>query len=168
MSMDVVVRGWRGGLFRLTGRVGLVVAALSIAGCAGPKSTVSTRMQERPEVFETLSPEHQQAVLGEQVKVGMSEDAVFLSWGKPAQILQQGDASGESTIWIYTGTTTDEFFSWRYYHVPGPNGSGSFARYLDRDVSFRDYVSAELVFRDGELLRWRTLPRPSGNTYYTH
>lgn len=168
MNMDVVVRGWRVGLARLTGCVGVVVAALVLMGCAGPKSTVSTRLQERPGVFETLPPEHQQAVMEEQVKVGMSEDAVFLAWGKPAQVLHQGDTTGESTIWIYTGTTTDEYFTWRYYRVPGPDGSGSFARYLDRDVNFRDYVSAELVFRDGELTRWRTLPRPAGNTFYSH
>jgi hypothetical protein len=49
--------------------------------------------------------------------------------------------------------------------VPGPNGA-YFTRRLDRDFSVREYVSAELVFRDGLLQSWRTLPKPGGNTYY--
>jgi hypothetical protein len=43
--------------------------------------------------------------------------------------------------------------------------------YLDRvmstDYAFRDYVSARLVFRGGEVASWEMLPKPPSNTIYS-
>jgi hypothetical protein len=137
---------------------------LVLAGCA-TKPTVESRRAERAAAYGELSPEHRELVDAGQIKVGMNEDAVFIAWGRPAQVLQSEDGSGRVTTWLYQDTTTDEFVGWRYVEVAGPNGS-HLTRRLDRDFSVREYVSAELVFRDGRLQSWRTLPRPGGNTYY--
>ncbi|MBI1177143.1 hypothetical protein GC207_06850 [bacterium] len=134
------------------------------AGCA-TKPTVESRRQERPAAYQALSPDQKKLVDDGQIKVGMNEDAVYIAWGKPAQVLQSEDTSGHVTTWLYQGTTTDEYVGWRYVELAGPNGP-RFARRLDRDFNTRDYVSAELVFRDGKLQSWRTLAKPPGNTYF--
>jgi hypothetical protein len=146
--------------------VGSAVAlAVLVSACATSKSTVETRRQERAAAYGALTPEQRRLVDEGQIKVGMNEDAVYIAWGKPAQMLASEDASGRLTTWLYQGTTTDEYVGWRYAEVPGPNGA-YFTRRLDRDISVREYVSAELVFHDGLLQSWRTLPKPGGNTYY--
>ena len=95
-------------------------------GCANtapndPKS-VAKRKAERPAVYAALSPEQQAAVDQGQIKVGMSEDAVYLAWGKPAQVLKGGDASGEFTTWLFQGTATDSYHTWRYREYPRKDG----------------------------------------------
>ncbi len=146
-------------------QIASLVMALAISGCA-TRPTVESRRAERAAAYNALSPEHRELVDAGQIKVGMNEDAVFIAWGQPAQKLQSEDASGHVTTWLYQGTTTDEFVGWRFYEVPGPNGS-YLTRRVDRDFSVREYVSAELIFREGSLLSWRTLAKPGGNTYYT-
>lgn len=138
---------------------------LAIAGCATQPSVESRRV-ERSAAYGALPPEHRKLVDEGQIKVGMNEDAVYIAWGQPAQVLQSEDASGRVATWLYQGTTTDEFVGWRYVEMPGPNGS-YLTRRVDRDFNVREYVSAELIFRDGQLLSWRTLAKPGGNTYYT-
>lgn len=138
----------------------LVLAGL---GCATP-STVDTRRQERATAYAALPAEHRTAADKGQLKVGMSEDAVYIAWGKPAQILQKGDASGESTSWLYHATTSDTYLNWRYQTMIRSDGSTFLDRTLDRDLEVREYVSAELTFADGRLKSWRTLPRPASRT----
>ena len=148
------------------GRLSLTLSiVLLLAGCA-TRPTVESRRAERAAAYSELSPEHRQLVDAGQIKVGMNEDAVFIAWGQPAQVLQSEDGGGRVTTWLYQDTTTDEFVGWRYVEVPGPNGS-HLTRRLDRDFSVREYISAELIFRDSLLQSWRTLPRPGGNTYFT-
>lgn len=144
----------------------LLLPSLLLLGCTTTQPTVESRRAERAAAYGELSPEHRQLVDQGQIKVGMNEDAVYIAWGQPAQTLQSEDASGRVTTWLYQGTTTDEFVGWRYVEMAGPNGS-YLTRRVDRDFNIREYVSAELVFRAGQLLSWRTLAKPGGNTYYT-
>ena len=96
-----------------------------------------------------------------QVKVGMSQDAVYIAWGPPADILQsQAGATGVQTTWLYYGTTMQETRYWTFREVPR-QGHVFLERYLDRDYDPRDYVRAEIVFVDGKVASWRTLPRPT-------
>lgn len=142
-----------------------------LVGCSttapnDPKS-VAKRKAERPAVYAALTPEHQAAVDQGQIKVGMSEDAVYLAWGKPAQVLKGGDASGEFTTWLFQGTATDSYHTWRYREYPRKDGSTYLERSLDTDYAFREYVSAELHFRQGSLVSWRMLPKPAEGSFYS-
>jgi hypothetical protein len=132
---------------------------IGLAGCAA-SSTVATRKVERAAAFGALAPEEQALVDQGQIRVGMNPDAVYVAWGQPAQILKSGDATGEITTWLYTSTTSDTYRSWHYREYPRRDGSTYLDRSMDVDYAFRDYVSAELVFRDGKLERWRMLPKP--------
>ncbi len=135
------------------------VLLASLAGCA--TSTVESRKKERPAAYAALSAEEKELVDRGQIKVGMSQDAVFIALGPPADILQsQAGNSGVQVTWLYYGTTMQETRYWTFREVPS-KGHVFLERYLDRDYDPRDYVSAEIVFVDGKVASWRTLPRPT-------
>jgi len=141
-----------------------------VAGCAGsatdPKQ-IARRRAERSAAYAALTPEQQSLVDRGQVQVGMPEDGVYIAWGTPAQSLRRGDASGEETLWLYSGSTTDQYISWNYVEVPGRNGRVYLDRVMSTDYTFRDYVSARLIFRDGKVTSWEMLPKPPSNTIYS-
>ncbi len=137
----------------------LMAVLMGMAGCA-TSSTVATRKVERAAAYAALVPEEQALVDQGQIRVGMNPDVVYVAWGQPAQVLKSGDATGEITTWLYTSTTSDTYRSWHYREYPRRDGSTYLDRSMDVDYAFRDYVSAELVFRGGKLERWRMLPKP--------
>lgn len=142
-----------------------LAAGLLAAGCA-TKSTVESRRTERAPAYAALAAEERALVDQGQIRTGLSEDAVYISWGKPAQVLRSGDAGGERTTWLYESSTTDSYHHWSYREYPRRDGSTYVDRSLETDYNFRDYVSAELVFRNGKLESWRTLPKPPEQNYY--
>jgi hypothetical protein len=136
----------------------MIVASLLLTGCA--TSTVESRKKEREAAYSALSPEERELVDKGQIKVGMGQDSVYIAWGKPAQVLQsESGGSGMTITWLYHGSWMEETRYWNYREVPYQGGV-FLERYLDRDYSPRDYLSAEIVFVDGKVARWRTLPRP--------
>lgn len=148
---------------QLFATIWLVVLAV---GCATTKSTIESRKAERAEDYAKLSAEHRSLVDQGQIKAGLSEAAVFIAWGKPAQVLHAGDATGETTTWLYHGQTSDDYLFWRFHPVLRPDGTSYLTRTLDRTVDVRSYVSAELTFRAGQLVSWRMLPKPPSGTYF--
>lgn len=141
-----------------------------LTGCAGsatdPKQ-IAKRREERAAAYAALTPEQQALVNRGQIQVGMPEDAVYIAWGKPSQTLQRGDATGEETLWLYSGSTTDQYISWSYVEVPGRDGRMFLDRVTTTDYAFRDYVSARLVFRSGKVTSWEMLPKPPSNTIFS-
>jgi hypothetical protein len=125
----------------------LLFISLLLTGCT--TSNIDTRRRERPTGFAALSPESKALVSDGQIRRGMSEDAVYIAWGKPAQILQQEDQHGLATIWVYLGGWIQET---RYWY---PN-----RRFPETDYQPRTYVRAEITFVKGAVDNWRTLPQP--------
>jgi hypothetical protein len=148
----------------------LVCAAAGwlVAGCATSAPTdprqIARRRTEKATAYAALPAETQSLVDQGQIRVGMSEDAIYIAWGRAAQVLRSGDASGEVTTWLYEGTTTDDYLSWNYREVTRKDGTTYLDRFLDRDINIRTYISAELSFREGKLASWKMLPKPGGNT----
>ncbi|MBX3734440.1 MAG: hypothetical protein KF791_17830 [Verrucomicrobiae bacterium] len=143
---------------------------VGLAGCASSPTdprNIAKRRAERPAAYAALPGEQRALVDRGQVQVGMPEDAVYIAWGAPAQALRRGDASGEETLWLYTGSTTDQYISWTYVEVPGPDGRRYLDRFTTTDYAFRDYISARLVFRDGRVTSWEMLPSPPSNTIFS-
>ena len=127
----------------------LLLIGLILVGCA-TRSTIQSRKQERAAGYSALTAEFQKLVDTGQIRRAMSEDAVYIAWGRPAQILRQEDARGAVTIWLYEGGWMEETRWWpRYSHAPV------------NEYQPRTYVSAELVFVKGTLDSWRTLPQPA-------
>ena len=121
-----------------------------LAGCA-THGTIQSREQERAAAYAALSPEMKTMVDQGRVKVGMSMDAVYIAWGKPEEVLQSGNAQGELTTWIYRGSFLEETRYWVGRRYP----------YLAHDYEPRSYVRAEIVFSNGVVQSWRTLPQPA-------
>ncbi|MDW8310326.1 MAG: hypothetical protein RMK20_13210 [Verrucomicrobiales bacterium] len=130
-------------------RTGFCLLVLCIAGCA-TTNPIEARKQERAAAYAALPPETRALVDAGQIRTGMSEDAVYIAWGRPHQIAQQQDANGLVTVWIYEGGWMQETRYWSGWRRPR----------LERDYFPRTYVRAEVVFRDGRVVSWRTLPQP--------
>ena len=136
----------------------LLLPLLFLTGCK--TSTIQSRTQERAGAYAALSPEMKADVNAGRIRVGMNPDAVYMAWGKPAQILEGGTEQGQVTTWLYEGGWIQEERYWAYRAVG--TGKGAYAeQYLARDYYPRAYISAEVVFEDGAVTRWRTLPRPT-------
>jgi len=151
-------------------RLWVLIVTGWLVGCAGsatdPKQ-IAKRRVERMAAYEALTPEQKALVDRGQIQVGMPSDAVYIAWGAPGQTLLRGDASGEETTWLYTGSTTDQYINWTYVEVPGPKGRTYLDRVTTTEYAFRDYVSARLIFREGLVTSWEMLPKPPSNTIFT-
>ena len=136
----------------------ILAAGLLLAACA--TSTVESRKKERAAAYATLPPDVKSLVDNGQIKAGMSEDAVYIAWGSPSEILRSETGSTAQSTWLYYGGWMEETRYWSYRQA-GRGRDLYLERYLDRDYQPRTYVSAEIVFVNGQVTRWRTLPRPA-------
>jgi hypothetical protein len=136
-----------------------------VTGCA-TTSTVDTRKQERYAAYSALTPEQRALVDMSQIQVGMPMDAVYIAWGKPAQVSTGQTSDGRnSTTWIYTGTSWQEhrYWSYRYapYHFHPRYGYYAHAvPTMEYDYVPRSYVAAEVIFEDGVVKSWRNMSQP--------
>lgn len=131
--------------------------SLLLVGCATSKNTFEKRRDERLAAYTALSPEFKAAVDQGQIKVGMTEDAVYIAWGPPAEILKSANEKGEITRWLYYGSYMQEYRYWtgsRY-------GRGFPSAQLEHDYIPRDYVSAEVIFSGGVVKSWSMRPKPT-------
>lgn len=68
-----------------------------LAGC----QTVSSRIEEKPEVFYKLDRETQDKILQGIIDIGYSEDMVYLALGKPDEKRERITENGRTVTWIY-------------------------------------------------------------------
>lgn len=129
--------------------------SLLLVGCA-TTNTFENRRNERLSAYTALSPELKSAVDQGQIKVGMTEDAAYIAWGPPAEILKSANEQGETTRWLYYGSYMQEFRYWT-----GSRGRGFPSERLEHDYIPRDYVSAEIIFSNGVVKSWTMRPRPT-------
>ena len=131
-----------------------LVCGLLLTGCASNK--FEKRRAEKISAYNALSPEFKTLVDQGQIKVGMPEDAVYIAWGPPAEILRSENEQGAITRWLYTGSYLQEYRYWT-----GSRGRGFPSSRLDYDYIPRDYVSAQVVFSNGVVKSWTMEPRPT-------
>ncbi|HSU54635.1 MAG TPA: hypothetical protein VLT36_11305 [Candidatus Dormibacteraeota bacterium] len=122
------------------------LAALLLTGCSS--STIQSRKKERATAYAGFSADTKTMVEQGQIKVGMPMDAVYISWGQPAEVLQSENAAGKATTWIYYGGYMEETRYWA-------------RRRMETDYQPRTYVRAEVIFINGLVHEWRTLPQPA-------
>ena len=138
-------------------RLGILLGSLLLAGCA--TSTIETRRQERYASYSELPAEQRAAVDTGNIKVGMSMDAVYIAWGKPAEVLISESSKGTLVTWLYRGSYLQVYRYWthpHYYYGMGCYGTP----YLAYDYYPQSYVSAEVIFEGGVVKEWRNLPAP--------
>lgn len=136
----------------------LLALVIVAAGCQ--TANIESRKRERAAAYAAFPPELKALVDSGQIKTGMTPDAVYISWGKPAEILHGESERGAETLWLYYGGWMEETRYWSYRQV-GNGDQLCLERYLATDYQPRTYVSAEIIFVDGLVKRWRMLPRPA-------
>lgn len=143
--------------FDLLKRAPLLLSAILLSsGCAS--SSLESRKRERGEVYSGLTAEMRHLVDQGQIKVGLPMEAVYIAWGKPARILTRESAQSKELTWLYHGTYYEDrrYWAFRDYGFPGYYTSPT----LEHDYYPRGYVRAEVVFENGLVKEWRTLPQP--------
>lgn len=127
----------------------LLCPVFLLAGCM-TTSTIDSRKQGHAAAYAALSPEFKTLVDQGQIAVGMPSAAVTIAWGPPDDVLQNGNRNGVFTTWLYRGSFFQETRYWAGRRHP----------YLAYDYEPRTYVRAEIVFSNGAVQSWRTLPPP--------
>jgi hypothetical protein len=122
------------------------LAGAWLAGCSST-SNVEKRKQERPGVFESLSPEFQSLVNQGQIRRGMDTNAVYIAWGPPGQMSQAEGDSGESFTWSYYQFYVQQASTWGGRHI----------YYNSYPVN---YISAQVTFTNDIVKQWQTYPSP--------
>ena len=130
---------------------------LLLAACS-TTNTFEKRRAERLPAYNALSPEIRTLVDKGEIKVGMSQDAVYFAWGPPAEILKSENEHGVLTRWLYYGSYLQEQRYWTGSR--GGYGHGFPSERLEFDYIPRDYVSAEIHFFNGAVKSWTMRPRP--------
>jgi hypothetical protein len=134
---------------------------LLLAGCV-TSNTIESRRAEKLSAYNSLAPDERQLVDQGQIKMGMTADAVYISWGPPSEILESEDPQhGRITTWRFYGSWMQESRYWAYRETSRGGNDLYLERYLTTDYHPRDYVRAEISFKDDRVLSWRTLPRPA-------
>ena len=100
---------------------GVLASSVILTGC----STVESRISDHPEIYQSLSPRDQELVSHGQIRVGMSQSAVWLAWGSLDQKVVGAMRNRETETWIYTQTTTYGY-GYGYGYPYGPYGYGGF------------------------------------------
>ncbi len=132
--------------------------SLLLAGCASTAKNFDKRRTERISAYNALPPEFKAAVDQGQIKVGMTQDAVYIAWGSPSEVLKSANEQGEVTRWLYYGSYLQEYRYWT-----GSRGGyrrGIPSERLEFDYIPHDYVSAEIIFSNGLVKSWTMQPRP--------
>jgi hypothetical protein len=101
---------------------GFAASAIVLAGC----STTESRISEHRDLFNTLSPNDQALVSRGQIRVGMSQNAVWLAWGSPDQKAAGAMRRRETETWIYMNTTSYGYPYGGYPYGGYPYGYGGF------------------------------------------
>lgn len=130
-------------------------AGLLMVSCA--PSTPQTRIQREPGKFEALNPKQRSLVEQGQISRGMSQDAVYLAWGRPSRILQGSKNGRQTERWDYAGSRPVYYPSFygsygRYYgpyHRHGYYGFG-----MGPEVAYVPYRIASVWFIDGRVDAW--------------
>lgn len=132
---------------------------LLLCGCA---STIEDRRKERLPAYSALPSDTQALVDTGRIKVGMPKDAVYIAWGKPAQILQGESDQGRVETWVYHGSTLRPYHYWAYHGLYGSHYPSYYhpIPYLETDWYPQYYVSAEVQFENDRVKHWRSLPSP--------
>jgi hypothetical protein len=124
----------------------LLLAGLLLAGCVVVRG-VDYRKQERMSAYMALPPEMRQAVDLGQLKVGMNSDAVYIAWGKPSQIISGGNATEETTTWLYRTGYIQQSTFWGPYRE-------------HTAYTTMTYTRAQVTFVNGAVREWQTYPSP--------
>jgi hypothetical protein len=106
--------------------------------------------------LQALTPEYRGLVDQGQIKSGMSEDAVYLAWGRPAEVLKGESGGNSTTTWLYarTGAQERRYWNLRRSDPANPRDAYRFLPTVESEYVPMRYTSAEVVFENGVVKNW--------------
>ena len=157
------------------------VTALLLTSC----STTQTRIQERPQVYASMSATDQALVNQGRIREGMSQDAVYIAWGEPSQRAEGRNRGSSVETWIYFDTAAGDYYPSPFLYGPyagfgyGYGYGGGFGyRHARRGRYYRSfydpfydpffynrvnvirYPERTVSFQRGRVIAYQYLPRP--------
>ncbi len=99
---------------------GLAASALLVSGC----STVSSRIEENRAAFDRLSPNDRTLVSEGRIRGGMSQEGVYIAWGRPQQKAVGAIHNVPTETWVYTVSTTLPGYGYGGFYGSGFYGGG--------------------------------------------
>jgi len=104
------------------------IAALAGAVCLAGCNSFQSRAEEKAAIFDTLPAATQQRLERGVIRVGDTQDLVYIALGYPDETREVTNADGTQPLWIYKtywqqyeGTA---WAGWRRLIVPAANGRG--------------------------------------------
>jgi hypothetical protein len=92
----------------------IIAGAMIFSGCATPGGRIS----QHPEIYQSLSPRDQALVSEEQIRQGMTMDAVWLAWGTADQKIPASIRGRPAETWVYLRYETPPSYGGPYYYGP--------------------------------------------------
>jgi hypothetical protein len=137
----------------------LILSAFALLGACAP-TTPETRIEASPAKFWKLSDEDQELVRKGEIRRGMSPDAVYYAWGKPAREFVGADEDATTMRWDYAGSTPVYSSGFTGYYG---GGYGRYGRYYPRygyayspQVAYAPYRRASVWFRNNRVDQWES------------
>ena len=126
----------------------ILLATAVVTGC----STVGSRKAERADAYNALSAQQRALVDEGIIDAGMNTNAVYIAWGKPYEIMRVDFPSGERTVWVYTGATSEPVSSWQYRPSSNPYSprSGTYDR--TTNTVLRRRTNGWVSFENGKVV----------------
>ncbi len=139
----------------------MLAFVLCVVGCA-TRNTIQSRQQERAVAYAALTPEHHALVDHGEIKWGMSQDAVYIAWGSPSEVLKGESGANSTTTWLYAWTAAQERRYWNFHHHDPADVSNAYRQLPTQDSEYVPvrYTHAEIVFENGVVKNWRQITPP--------
>ncbi|MGB6223277.1 hypothetical protein [Haloferula sp.] len=138
-------------------RFGLLCIVAILGACA--PSTPETRIAQSPENFSRLSSEDQALIRQGKIQSGMSPEAVYYAWGRPAREMAGADENATTLRWDYAGSTP--IYTTNVYGAYYGGGYGYFGRRYPRygyavapQVTYVPYRRASVWFINNRVSKW--------------
>ncbi len=134
-----------------------IASALALSFiCSSCSTTPQVRIEENPQVYQSLSPDEQKLVSAGQISTGMSPQAVFLAWGYPNNTPVQGEEKGSHYMkWIYTSSTA--YTTQSVWAGPHWGYNGWYDPYFSRmNTTFIETPVAEVTFINNKVTSWQS------------
>lgn len=138
-------------------RLAVPCACLLLAGGCATVPPMESRIARNPEMFGSLPESHQELVRQGRVKEGMSQDAVYLAWGRADEVRNSSRKGKALETWIYLGTevirrhTVGYGYGFGYGYCHGYGYGGPM---FGVDYDYRNYVIARVDFDKGKVVYW--------------
>lgn len=133
-------------------------ASLLFTSCS---STISSRVEKNPGLYQSLPPSEQALVSRGEIRQGMGKDAVFLAWGRPDRTSAGENKKGRFERWIYTELEpvyTQNFYGgFGYYRGGGYYGRRRYGFYpgFGTHVSYLPRAASYVDFRNERVSTWQ-------------